>query len=104
MITLKQLASIYVLSFIEGGAAYDSFRNYNPFDIKRSAGGGIRIFMPAFGLLGIDFGYGFDPVLNGVGKNGWENILELDLDSNEKDLFTKSADAVRNMNVALNSI
>ena len=39
-----------------------------------------------------------------IGKNGWDNILELDLDSNEKDLFTKSADAVRNMNVALNSI
>ena len=39
-----------------------------------------------------------------IGKNGWENILELDLDSNEKDLFTKSADAVRNMNNALNSI
>ena len=39
-----------------------------------------------------------------IGKNGWENILELDLDSNEKDLFTKSADAVRNMNRALNSI
>ena len=52
--------------------AYDTFRNYNPFDIKRSAGEGIRIFMPAFGLLGIDFGYGFDPVLNGVGRNGWE--------------------------------
>jgi len=34
--------------------------------------GGLRIFMPAFGLLGIDFGYGFDPVLNGVQKNGWE--------------------------------
>ena len=71
-VTLKQLASIYVLSFVEGGAAYDSFRNYNPFDIKRSAGAGIRIFMPAFGLLGIDFGYGFDPVLNGFEKNGWE--------------------------------
>jgi outer membrane protein insertion porin family len=71
-VTLKQLASIYVLSFVEGGAAYDSFRNYNPFDIKRSAGAGIRIFMPAFGLLGIDFGYGFDPILNGFEKNGWE--------------------------------
>ena len=71
-VTLKQLASIYVLSFVEGGAAYDSFRNYNPFDIKRSAGAGIRIFMPAFGLLGIDFGYGFYPILNGFEKNGWE--------------------------------
>jgi len=71
-VTLKQLASIYVLTFVEGGAAYDGFRNYNPFDIKRSAGAGIRIFMPAFGLLGIDFGYGFDPVLGGTTKNGWE--------------------------------
>jgi outer membrane protein insertion porin family len=71
-ITLKQLASIYVLAFAEGGASYDGFRNYNPFTVQRSAGAGLRIFMPAFGLLGIDFGYGFDPVLNGVQKNGWE--------------------------------
>ena len=71
-ITLKQLASIYVLAFAEGGASYDGFRNYNPFSVQRSAGAGLRIFMPAFGLLGIDFGYGFDPVLNGIQKNGWE--------------------------------
>lgn len=71
-VTLKQLASIYVLTFAEGGGAYDGFRNYNPFSINRSAGAGIRIFMPAFGLLGIDFGYGFDPILNGTEANGWE--------------------------------
>ena len=71
-ITLKQLASIYALTFIEGGATYDNFRNYNPFQLKRSAGVGLRIFMPAFGLLGIDFGYGFDPVLGGFQPNGWE--------------------------------
>ncbi len=71
-ITLKQLASIYVLAFAEGGASYDGFRNYNPFSVQRSAGAGLRIFMPAFGLLGIDFGYGFDPVLNGIQPNGWE--------------------------------
>ncbi len=71
-VTLKQLASIYVLGFVEGGASYDGFRNYNPFELKRSAGAGLRIFMPAFGLLGIDFGYGFDPVLGGTVKNGWE--------------------------------
>ena len=71
-ITLKQLASIYVLAFAEGGGSYDGFRNYNPFTVQRSAGAGLRIFMPAFGLLGIDFGYGFDPVLNGIQKNGWE--------------------------------
>lgn len=71
-ITLKQLASIYVLAFAEGGGAYEGFRNYNPFTLNRSAGAGIRIFMPAFGLLGIDFGYGFDPILNGTRRNGWE--------------------------------
>ncbi|QNJ97858.1 outer membrane protein insertion porin family [Constantimarinum furrinae] len=71
-ITLKQLASIYVLTFAEGGGSYDGFRNYNPFSINRSAGAGLRIFMPAFGLLGIDFGYGFDPILGGSEPNGWE--------------------------------
>ena len=71
-ITLKQSASIYGLAFIEGGASYDSFRDYNPFDIQRSAGAGVRIFMPAFGLLGIDFGYGFDPLPGQTIKNGWE--------------------------------
>lgn len=71
-ITLAQLASIYVLTFVEGGAAYDNFRNYNPFQLNRSAGAGLRIFMPAFGLLGIDFAYGFDPVLGGSQPNGWE--------------------------------
>ena len=71
-ITLKQLASIYVLAFVEGGNSYDGFRNYNPFNLKRSAGAGLRIFMPAFGLLGIDFGYGFDPTIIGTERNGWE--------------------------------
>ncbi len=71
-VTLKQLASIYVLAFAEGGGAYNGFSEYNPFTLNRSAGAGIRIFMPAFGLLGIDFGYGFDPVLGGTQPHGWE--------------------------------
>lgn len=71
-ITLKPMASIYALTFVEGGATYDSFKNYNPFQINRSAGAGIRIFMPAFGLLGIDFGYGFDPIPGTFQPNGWE--------------------------------
>lgn len=71
-ITLKQMASIYALTFIEGGATYDGFKSYNPFQLKRSAGAGIRIFMPAFGLLGIDFGYGFDPIPGTFQANGWE--------------------------------
>lgn len=71
-ITLKSSASIYVLSFLEAGSAWNSFRQYNPYSLKRSAGAGLRIFMPAFGLLGIDFGYGFDPISGEIGAHGWE--------------------------------
>ena len=72
-ITLKPSASIFALSFLESGNGYDSFRDFNPFNSKRSAGMGVRIFMPAFGLLGIDFGYGFDSSnLSNDLANGWE--------------------------------
>jgi outer membrane protein insertion porin family len=73
-ITLKAAASIYALTFIEAGASYKSFDSYNPFVLQRSAGFGIRIFMPAFGLLGIDFANGFDPIpFPGFSQpNGWE--------------------------------
>ena len=72
-ITLKPSASIYALSFLEAGNGYDNFREFNPFNSKRSAGFGVRIFMPAFGLLGIDFGYGFDSEIpNDLNPNGWE--------------------------------
>ena len=71
-ITLKQQASIYVLAFAEAGAAYNSFKSYNPFALQRSAGFGLRVFMPAFGLLGIDFGHGFDALPGQTQKNGWE--------------------------------
>jgi outer membrane protein insertion porin family len=71
-ITLKAAASIYALTFIEAGASYNSFKNYNPFVLQRSAGFGIRIFMPAFGLLGIDFANGFDPIPGFSQPNGWE--------------------------------
>ena len=72
-ITLKPSASIYALSFLESGRGYQGFRNFNPFNANRSAGAGVRIFMPAFGLLGIDFAYGFDNVdLTQSTPNGWE--------------------------------
>ncbi|WP_162127127.1 outer membrane protein assembly factor BamA [Flavobacterium phycosphaerae] len=71
-LTLKAAASIYALTFLEAGGSYDSFKNYNPFVLQRSAGFGIRIFMPAFGLLGIDFAHGFDAVPGLTQKNGWE--------------------------------
>jgi len=72
-ITLKPSASIYALTFLEAGNGYDSFRSFDPFNSKRSTGVGVRIFMPAFGLLGIDFGYGFDNANpNLTEPNGWE--------------------------------
>jgi outer membrane protein insertion porin family len=72
-ITLKPSASIYALTFLESGNGYNNFREFDPFNSKRSAGAGVRIFMPAFGLLGIDFGYGFDNAdPNVTTANGWE--------------------------------
>ena len=71
-ITLKPSASIYVLGFLEAGNSYDGFKNFNPFVLKRSAGLGLRIFMPAFGLLGIDFANGFDPLPGQTEKSGWQ--------------------------------
>ena len=76
-ITLKSSASIYALTFLEAGSSFNTLQDYNPFALSRSAGLGLRVFMPAFGLLGIDFGYGFDglPLGNGLlapKPNGWE--------------------------------
>ena len=71
-ITLKGQATIYALGFLEAGASYNNFKEYNPFKLQRSAGFGLRVFMPAFGLLGIDFGHGFDALPGGTIKNGWE--------------------------------
>lgn len=78
-ITLNQSASIYALSFLEAGSSFNNFKEYNPFKLQRSAGVGIRVFMPAFGLLGIDFAHGFDAIPNfdgqsnvGAPKSGWQ--------------------------------
>ena len=54
--------NIYALAFAEGGNAWTSVKKFNPFDMKRSAGVGVRIFLPMVGLLGIDWAYGFDAV------------------------------------------
>lgn len=71
-ITLGAQAKIYGLGFMEAGASYDNFRDFDPFKLNRSAGFGLRIFMPAFGLLGIDFGHGFDALPGQTVKSGWQ--------------------------------
>lgn len=69
-ITLKPSATIYALTFLEAGNAGMSFQNYVPFKLHRSAGVGVRIFLPMFGLMGIDWGYGFDEVPGNTGAAG----------------------------------
>ncbi|WP_454801817.1 outer membrane protein assembly factor BamA [Mucilaginibacter phyllosphaerae] len=55
-----QSATIFLLAFAEGGNVWDNFNQFNPFNVRRSVGMGARIFLPIFGLLGLDYGYGFD--------------------------------------------
>ena len=59
-VVLQPSSTIYVLAFLEGGNCWSDIRDFNPFQIKRSAGVGVRIFLPMIGLLGVDWGYGFD--------------------------------------------
>lgn len=61
-ITLGESATVFALAFAEGGNTWNKFSEFNPFNVKRSVGVGARIFLPIFGLLGIDYGYGFDAI------------------------------------------
>lgn len=62
--------TIYGLAFVEGGNAWNETKNFSPFDIKRSAGAGVRIFLPMVGLMGIDWAYGFDTITYTGSKGG----------------------------------
>lgn len=59
-ISLNQSAPVWVLAFLEGGNGFQNFRTYNPFQLRRAAGGGLRVMLPMVGLLGLDWAYGFD--------------------------------------------
>jgi outer membrane protein insertion porin family len=61
-LSLNPNSTIYGLLFVEAGNDWSLSKEYNPFDVKRSAGIGVRVFLPMFGLLGLDWGYGFDPI------------------------------------------
>lgn len=61
-LSLNPSATIYGLAFVEAGNTYSSFSKFNPFNVKRAAGCGVRIFLPMFGMLGVDFAWGFDPL------------------------------------------
>ena len=67
---LENSTQIYALTFLEGGNAWTDVRKFNPFDMKRSAGVGVRIFLPMVGLMGIDWAYGFDKVNGSTASSG----------------------------------
>jgi len=61
-LSLNPSATIFVLTFLEGGNCWSTFKQFDPFNMYKSAGFGVRVFLPMFGMLGLDWGYGFDPV------------------------------------------
>lgn len=67
---LEASTNIYMLGFMEAGNAWHDVKNFNPFDLKRSAGFGVRIFLPMIGLMGIDWAYGFDKVFGDKSQGG----------------------------------
>lgn len=70
-VVLQPQSTIYALAFLEGGNCWADIKDFNPFEIKRSVGVGLRVMLPIVGMLGIDWGYGFDPVPNeGLKKGG----------------------------------
>ena len=76
-LSLNPTSTIYATIFAEGGNAWESPTSFNPFEIKRSIGTGIRIFMPMIGILGVDFGYGFDSLPGSIEKSGWQTHFSI---------------------------
>ncbi len=72
---LSNSATIYALAFVEAGNAWTSVKKFNPFDLKRSAGVGARIYLPMIGMMGIDWGYGFDKVYGTKGGSNFHFVL-----------------------------
>jgi outer membrane protein insertion porin family len=71
-VTTGAAATIYVFVFGEAGNNWDNYRQFNPFDVYKAAGFGARLFMPAFGLIGLNWGYGFDTLPNAVAPSGMQ--------------------------------
>ncbi len=84
-ISLNPQATFFVLAFAEAGNTFPTFRDFNPFNIKRSAGVGIRVFLPMFGMLGLDYGWGFDRLDSW--STGFNNGFNTNIDN--KGYYTK---------------
>jgi len=78
-ISLNPSATFYALTFLEAGNTFPTFQKFNPFNVKRAAGVGIRVFLPMFGMLGLDYGLGFDQLdtwSNGFGKASDQSVKQ----------------------------
>lgn len=74
-LSLNPSATFYLLTFAEAGNTYANFKKFNPFNVKKSVGVGLRVFLPMFGMLGVDYGWGFDKMDNGkYGYNGTSDM------------------------------
>jgi outer membrane protein insertion porin family len=84
-ISLNPQATFFVLAFAEAGNTYTNFKTFNPFNVKKSVGAGVRIFLPMFGMLGLDYGWGFDKL--DKHSSGYGGAIDQSIDS--KGFFPK---------------
>jgi outer membrane protein insertion porin family len=75
--SLSPTSTIYGLMFVDAANAWDNFKNYNPFKLNRDAGLGIRLYLPMFGLLGLDYGVGFDRYDPANGVTSFKDISKI---------------------------
>ncbi len=74
-VIMQPTSTIYLLAFLEGGNCWSDIRDFNPFQIYRSAGVGVRVFLPMVGLIGVDWGYGFDGRSQSLGGSQFHFVI-----------------------------
>jgi outer membrane protein insertion porin family len=85
-LSLNPSATIFVLGFADAGNAWTSYKKYSPFNVVRGAGAGVRVFLPMFGLLGLDYGWGFDKVDNRANNGNGKGQFHFTIGANIGDL------------------
>lgn len=85
-LSLNPSATIYILGFADAGNAWTNYKKYSPFDVVRGAGAGVRVFLPMFGLLGLDYGWGFDKVDNRANNGNGKGQFHFTIGANIGDL------------------
>jgi outer membrane protein insertion porin family len=85
-LSLNPSATIYILGFADAGNAWTNYKKYSPFDVVRGAGAGVRVFLPMFGLLGLDYGWGFDKVDNRNNNGNGKGQFHFTIGANIGDL------------------